>query len=228
MKDHEGGSFSYSFDGADLICASILRNIVGGTYIDVGANHPINLNNTYYFYRLGWRGLAIDGNDKFTFLWNDCRSEDIFINTIVSDRPKTVQFNKYSDDTMSTIDPISATRYSQRFADQDVSKEIRNAETLFDLKQKYLQDREVHLLSVDVEGEDLNCLMGARLDIWKPGLILVETKGMSPYNVMDNEIVKFLAGLGYRMIAKTPLDAVFVYPSKSYLQWVPDSIVKIE
>ena len=129
---------------------------------------------------------------------------------------------------MSTIDPISANRYSQRFADQDVSKEIRKTETLFDLKQKYLQDREVHLLSVDVEGEDLNCLIGARLDIWKPGLILVETKGMSPYNVMDNEIVKFLAGLGYRMIAKTPLDAVFVYPSKSYLQWIPDSIIKIE
>ena len=37
---------SYSFEGSDLICASILRNVSNGVYIDIGSNHPEINNNT--------------------------------------------------------------------------------------------------------------------------------------------------------------------------------------
>jgi hypothetical protein len=227
MIDHIKPKMSYSYDGADLICANILRDVAGGTYIDIGANHPVDMNNTNYFYNLGWRGLAIDGNDEFQNLWSIYRPEDIFNSALVSNTNKEVQFTKYEDHTMSTIDPTSENRYSQRSNNVCIEREFRQSVTLFELKQEYLLNQEVHFLSVDVEGEDLNCLIGARLDLWQPGLILVETKQASPYNLLDNDIVQFLTGLGFRMIAKTPLDAYFVYPDKPYLQWIPNSIIEL-
>jgi hypothetical protein len=67
--------------------------------------------------------------------------------------------------------------------------------------------------------------VGARLDLWQPGVIIVETKHLSIYHVLENETVTYLTSLGYRMIAKTPLDAFFVFPAKDYLEWIPETII---
>ena len=218
---------SYSYDGADLICAGLLREVSNGCYIDAGANHPTHNNNSYYFSERGWAGLAIEGNADFAPAWQQERPNDVFINALISKDNKTVEFLKYSDHTLSTIDPISAERYTERFTSEEIFTEIRNTETLFDLKNQHLKDKEIHLLSVDVEGEDLNCLIGARLDLWQPGVIVVETKHLSLYDVRHNEIVSYLSDQGFRLIAKTPLDAFFIYPDKPYLKWIPKTLTQI-
>ncbi|MEI7532235.1 MAG: FkbM family methyltransferase [Betaproteobacteria bacterium] len=216
---------SFSFEGSDLIIASLLRNVAQGTYIDVGANHPIANNNTYHFYEKGWRGLAIDGNAEFENDWAHSRPKDQFKNALVSNVVKDVEFLIFPDHTLSTIDSNAIARYSSRFPDQSIVKEIRQTTTLFDLNNQYLKDLEIHLLSIDIEGEEINCLEGANLKEWHPGVIVIETKHLSSYQVLDNDIVQYLTQLGYRMIAKTPLDAFFVFPSKPYLEWIPKTIL---
>jgi dTDP-4-dehydrorhamnose reductase len=216
---------SYSFEGADLIVSSLLRNVSQGTYIDVGANHPIIQNNTYYFYQKGWSGLAIDGNQYFDLLWKDNRPNDIFIAGLVSDSIREVDFSIYPDRTLSTIDSTSIQRYEERFALGETTKKQLITTTLRELINKHYKDNEIHLLSIDIEGEELNCLIGANLENWKPGVIVIETKNLSLYNISENKIVEYLTSLGYRLIAKTPLDAFFIYPLKSYFQWIPKSII---
>jgi FkbM family methyltransferase len=216
---------SYSLEGSDLIAASLLRKVSRGTYIDVGANHPTVQSNTRYFYDQGWSGLAIDGNKEFEKDWLEHRPRDVFVPALVSSEIKNVEFSIYPDSTLSSIDRDSIARYTARHGDQRIQKEIRRTTTLFDLKSRYLQQGEVHLLSVDVEGEDLNCLIGAGLDQWQPGVIIVETKHLSIYHALENEIVGYLNSSGYRMIAKTPLDAFFVFPAKDYLDWIPATIM---
>jgi len=216
---------SYSLEGSDLIIASLLRNVTRGTYIDVGANHPVVQNNTRYFYERGWSGLAIDGNNEFEKEWLELRPRDVFVPALVSSEIKNVEFVIYPDHTLSTIDGDSIARYSSRYGGRQVHKEVRKTTTLFDLKTQYLNETEIHLLSVDVEGEDLNCLMGARLELWNPGVIVVETKHLSIYHAAENETVGYLTSVGYRMIAKTPLDAFFVFPAKDYLDWIPKTII---
>jgi hypothetical protein len=216
---------SYALEGSDLIAASLLRDVSRGTYVDAGANHPTVQSNTRYFYDRGWSGLAVDGNSAFEKEWRERRPRDVFVPALVSSEIKDVEFSIYPDSTLSTIDGDSVARYSARYGDQHIQKEIRKTTTLFDLKNRYLQQGEVHLLSVDVEGEDLNCLKGARLDRWTPGVIIVETKHLSIYHALENEIVGYLNSAGYRMIAKTPLDAFFVFPAKDYLGWIPATIM---
>jgi len=216
---------SYALEGSDLIAASLLRKVSRGTYIDVGANHPTVQSNTRYFYDRGWSGLAVDGNSEFEKEWREHRPRDVFVPALVSSEIKDVEFSIYPDSTLSSIDRDSIARYTARYGDQPIRKEIRQTTTLFDLKNRYLQQEEIHLLSVDVEGEDLNCLVGAKLDQWAPGVIIVETKHLSIYHVLENEIVGYLNSVGYRMIAKTPLDAFFVFPAKDYLDWIPKTII---
>ena len=77
---------TFSLEGTDLILSSILREVRCGTYLDIGANHPHLISNTFYFYQLGWRGTAIDGHDKFANLWTQLRSGD----TVDSPKSETV------------------------------------------------------------------------------------------------------------------------------------------
>ena len=51
---------SYSQEGEDILLSRIFRNQKKGFYVDIGAHHPTRFSNTYYFYKLGWRGINID------------------------------------------------------------------------------------------------------------------------------------------------------------------------
>lgn len=75
---------SFSFEGCDRIVASLLRDVEsGGFYVDVGAHHPITNSNTYYFYRKGWTGIAIDGSEKYKADWQRERPGDVVLNAWV-------------------------------------------------------------------------------------------------------------------------------------------------
>jgi hypothetical protein len=216
---------SYALEGSDLILASLLRNVERGAYIDVGANHPIYVSSTFGFYKKGWTGLAVDGNAAFAALWAEHRPNDKFVQGLLSDTERDVDFLIFPDDTMSSMDVETGERYAGRYDQGEVQVEKMRTSTLRNFRKTFLPDREIHLLAVDVEGEDMKVLIGADLQEMRPGVIAVETKNCSLYNPMENSIVKYLTELGYRLIAKTPLDAFFVLPEKNYLSWIPKSLL---
>ena len=55
-----------------------LSEQIKGTYVDVGANHPIIYSNTYHLYRLGWSGLAIDPLPTHKKRFLKTRPKDIY------------------------------------------------------------------------------------------------------------------------------------------------------
>lgn len=217
---------TFSLEGTDMILKSILRDVKCGRYIDVGANHPLNISNTFLFYSLGWRGVAIDGHDKFKSLWEKCRPEDVFLDLIVSDMRKEVVFSLFPDDTMGSIDQETRRRYQARFDGIQMHQRVAMATTIYDIFIEHVND-EVHLLSIDIEGEELNALKGANLSVFRPGVISAEIKNVSLYSPLSNELVEFLTANGYRFIAKTPLDCIFVDPKKDYLKWIPQELFSI-
>src|SRR6266700_3989274 len=56
----------YAQAGEDIILASLFYrlNIEKPTYLDIGANHPAFISNTYYFYLRGSRGVCIEPNPR--------------------------------------------------------------------------------------------------------------------------------------------------------------------
>ena len=51
---------SYSMDGEDIEIFNYFKNKKNGFYVDVGAYHPIQRNNTMLLYLNGWEGINID------------------------------------------------------------------------------------------------------------------------------------------------------------------------
>ena len=48
-----------------------------GFYVDVGVDHPRRYSNTYFFYKLGWRGVNIDAMPGSMNLFARIRPRDI-------------------------------------------------------------------------------------------------------------------------------------------------------
>ena len=77
-------SEGYSQGGEDLILAKLFRYKSNGFFIDVGANDPVILNNTYLFYKLGWTGLNFEPIPELAEKFKDKRSRDIVITKAMS------------------------------------------------------------------------------------------------------------------------------------------------
>src|SRR5437660_1012917 len=51
---------SYSQYGEDLILWDYFKGRPDGLFVEIGANHPTALNNTWFFEQRGWRGILIE------------------------------------------------------------------------------------------------------------------------------------------------------------------------
>jgi hypothetical protein len=89
---------SYSQSKQDLW---VLSNIAKGTYLEIGASHPININNTYLLEQNGWTGISIDIDNQCEELWNQTRQNQL----IIADALKLIYNKKLYDYIQIDIDP---------------------------------------------------------------------------------------------------------------------------
>lgn len=50
-----------------------------GTYLEIGASHPVYINNTYLLELNGWTGISIDIDDSNKVAWYECRNNPLII-----------------------------------------------------------------------------------------------------------------------------------------------------
>ncbi len=55
---------SRSQAGQDRFAFEVLGRPEKGTFLDIGANNPIDINNTYALEQMGWLGLLIDNSEQ--------------------------------------------------------------------------------------------------------------------------------------------------------------------
>lgn len=102
MKD------SFSEDLEDVICWRLVDETTPATYLDIGANHPVESSVTYLFYRRGWRGVAVDPLPQFARLWADHRAEDVLLTAAIGAADSSadvMDFFEYDPSVLSTGDP---------------------------------------------------------------------------------------------------------------------------
>ena len=80
-------------------------------------------------------------------------------------------------------------------------------------------------MNIDLEGNELKALKGLDLSIFRPSIICIELKNKSVMDVINDDISKHLNYFNYKIIAKTPLDTIFINYNDSCFSWVPSSII---
>jgi FkbM family methyltransferase len=176
----EGGSFHGEYY-EDYVLSSVLDGAASGTYIDVGANHPIENSVTALFYERGWHGITIEPNPEYVPLYARLRPRDVHLNLGIASAGGTLTFYRVTDPPggdgtwasggLSTFDPAVAER--GRRAGLKVSESMVPVTTLNNvLAQRPLE--EITILNIDVEGFEKQVLESIDLRKHRPLVIVVE------------------------------------------------------
>ena len=88
---------TYSQFGEDLKVKKIFQNKKKGFYVDVGAYHPLKINNTYLLYKKGWNGINIDVSSFSIDLFNFLRPKDLNYQCAVSNKNQNVTLYYHKD-----------------------------------------------------------------------------------------------------------------------------------
>ena len=190
---------SYSQHGEDVFIRNFLseRKNLEGIYIDVGANHPTSISNTFLFYRLGYSGLTIEPNPELAKLHKNHRKRDKIFEIGIADKAGICQLN------------ISKTPVLSSFCKVDEHNlwktKLVPILTLDDVVSKENPKR-IFLLSIDTEGQNMQVLMGAELTITLADLICIE-KDTDEEGVL---ITNFLtSNKGFRKIKDMGCNLIF-------------------
>lgn len=149
-----------------------------GVFLDVGAFEPIRISNSYHFEKNGWTVYCFEANSNLIPLLKSSRA-NVYNYAIADQNKDNIEFNVVHTPIHNGLwtAAISAINLDSRYlkdhghAIQKIDKIIVNQRTLNSLLPT---DIKVDILSIDVEGSELNVLKGIDLDNYSPKVILVE------------------------------------------------------
>lgn len=185
-----------------------------GVFLDIGANHPITINNTYYFEKKGWTGLAFEPITDICMEWKEKRSTPC-LNIALGSETRDIEFLLHDKDYLS-----HRSEMGERKAVDPV--EPKNEEgQIITVKQRNINDvlneyniHNIDYCSLDVEGCELEILNSLDFNTNTIKVFSIENED-SPDSIYDTR--KFLNDKGYWLIARLGQDDVFVNGNYFYL-----------
>jgi len=200
---HFAYDLSHSQFGEDMVLRHLLADVSRGTFVDIGAYHPVHYSNTYHFYCRGWSGLNIDANPYVIDLFRILRPRDINVCAAVSDNSnEIVTFFRFAPAVFSTIDECFAQRWQSLPGVRLVDRCEVRPRTIGDLLESYLNHTQLDLFTVDVEGSDERILTTVDWSKYRPRVICFELHDTKLENLSDATAVTFLKREGYQLEAR--------------------------
>ena len=163
---------SYSQHGEDKLLYQLLTkfNLQNALYIEVGANHPIKISNTYLLYRNGMRGIVIEPNRDLLHLFEIVRGEDIRLNIGVGYSSCVQEFLMTDAHARNSFG--KNTEYMKQHSIHVCKKIKIPVLSLDDVMKNFSQ--KVSFLSIDTEGMELEILSGSIKTLDKTYLLCIE------------------------------------------------------
>ena len=200
--------FSYSQFAEDLIISNILKSLgenKSGCFVDVGSHHPRRGSNTYLLYKKGWSGLLIDLEEDKVLAAKLARPRDKAVMAAVSSSQKKVKV--WTTNSFSTNTSIAE---KDHVIPHENYKWMRT-KTLTEILLANNIDKNFKLLTIDVEGVDIDVLKGLDLKYYRPLIICVEnwcaSNGIE--NILESPIHNYLLKFGYNLKAWSGLSTIY-------------------
>ncbi len=210
---------SFSQAGEDSIVKYIFdtlgKNIKNCSYLDLGANHAIQLSNTYYFYLKGARGVLLEANPELADELIQKRPEDIVINKCLSEKSgEKLDFYIMSGDGLSTTDYQSAQDFIEENPSLEITKTITiDSVTIKEIIDKYFSGKSPDILNIDIEGMELSVLRMTDFEVFRPLVIIcemIEYKNGLTVGQKNQEIIDLMHKNDYEEFAFTGINSIFI------------------
>jgi hypothetical protein len=182
-----------------------------GYFVDVGAGDGVRDSNTKALEDVGWRGLCID-----PFPTNmDTRSCRVIKEVVSSKAGLSVAFQ----DAGFLGGMVDHLGFTKDWAEKPKIVELTTT-TLGDILAQANAPRFIHYVSIDIEGAELEALMGFPFSQYRVGSFTIEHNWEEPKRRLIREL---LESEGYRFVRSLERDDCYVIGTmKSEPSW-PDS-----
>ena len=201
--------------GQDIfIYNTFFKNKKNGVYMDIGANHPIQKNNTYLFEKNGWTGYAFEPQPSMFSLWKDIRINTKCFNYAISDEcEEEVSFyiSESEAEQSSSMDISINPHYEiiKRYNWKKIKVKCITIES-FCLKKI----SHIDFMSIDVEGFELKVLKGIDFQKLEIDVLTIENLpplsfSLSPLAKKQN-ILEFMEKNNYIYYAKIGYDEIYI------------------
>jgi FkbM family methyltransferase len=169
-----------------------------GVFVEVGANAPKHLSQTWFLERMGWRGVLVEPlPDRCEALRRERPNSKVF-EVAVSAPGKTGEADFYVQDVFSSLEPNLKDNI------MGYRSVIRVTVVTLDAVLEEAGVPRVDFLSVDTEGTEIDVFRGVDLRRHRPSLILVEDP------VLHLKVHSHLTSAGYRLVRRTGLNNWYV------------------
>ena len=202
---------SYAQEGEDLILnRMIYGKIEKGFYVDVGAHHPKRFSNTYFFYRKGWQGINIEPMPGSKSNFDKVRTRDINLEIPINSKEEELTYYIFNDPALNGFSKDVSLLRNQSSDYKIIKTVTMKTRTLSNvLNEHLLSGQRINLLSIDVEGLDLEVLKSNDWRTYKPDFIMVEDKEFNIVQPEKSTIFSFLQQMNYQLVAKTLSTSIF-------------------
>jgi len=213
---------SFSQEGEDRIVKMLLESekIINSdiTYLDIGCNDPIALNNTFLLSKsfVVKKGVLVEPNTQLSKQISIARPNDIVINKGVGVFAGELSYYDFGD--YHTLNTCSNEEKDFIIKQGFPLKSTTKVEIIAinDLLREYFPDGRLDFLSIDIEGQDEEIVKSIDYDFIRPAIICLETavyKG-SKIDGMSN-LVDFFKSIDYYLTADTSLNSIFIDGERS-------------
>jgi FkbM family methyltransferase len=191
----------------------------GGFYVELGANDGVEQSNTLYFERKrGWRGVLVEPipHQYLACKRNRGVRNTVFCNACVSfeyaDKFVEIAYSNLMSSALGLEtdigDPVAHANIGKRFLDPsvDVFHFGALAKPLNTILHEAQAPSFIDLLSLDVEGAEIEVLKGLNFEQFSFGYMCIESRA-------PERIKVFLAPFGYEFVEQlSPNDFLFKGP----------------
>jgi FkbM family methyltransferase len=181
------------------------------TYMDIGAHHPMEINNTYFFYREGFHGVLVEPNDHYCKMLRQARPRDVTLEAGigVSDA-KEADYYLMNASALNTFSKQEAERIEKETGGKYKIEEVRTIPLLNvnEVMEEHFQGAPA-FVSIDTEGLDLEILKTIDFQKYRPKVFCVETLVTNSTRERP-EIAEFMKERGYAARGGSIVNTIFL------------------
>ncbi len=211
---------TYAQCGEDLILASLFYklSIDKPFYLDIGANHPSFISNTYYFYLRGSTGVCVEPNPFLAKKFEKLRGRDIVLNVGIGQGdeseadfylfPKTAHgLSTFSREEAEYWQNTGMKKLGKIKYEKIIRVPLLNINKVIESYYKKVPD----FISIDVEGLDLAILQSLDFEQYAPKVFIVETLKYDDKQdeYKNKQVFDFMSSKGYEQYADTHVNTIF-------------------
>lgn len=175
-----------------------LAKLDAGFFVDVGAYHPTQYSNTFWFYQRGWRGINIDPTPGTGELFRRRRPRDITLEVAISEASNEVTLYSWgSPFVVNTLSREHALQWEERLGHPPASVVVRSRRLDSVLDEHVPPGTKISFMNVDCENHDLEVIRSGDWTRYRPELVLVEYHTSSLEGVLESPIHTFMTSVAY-------------------------------